>query len=428
MKINNSFDNQSKDNFFYGWIIVIAATIIYAITEIQVLGFGIFVKPIAGDMGWTREVITRAFGSYMILLGVFGILGGILVDRIGPRLLNLFGCIMIGVGLILCSRSDSVASFYVGFSVFGGIGFAFIFVPNQTTITRWFIAKKGLALGILFAGGGLGTLIASPLLQNWIANHGWRSGYLILGILVLCLAVPASLFLKKDPSVMGLTALGKGGTESAGPIGCRDPEQSVPKIKTLDFSLPEALRTREFWTCSVAITLMFLGFFMAQVNMVPHATDKGVPPSAAALALGLASAFNAFGRIFMGGISDKIGTKHSFYICLILGATMLVYLIFVNTSWMMYIFVIFFGLANGGATPQMPRLVSELFGVGSMGSIMGVTFLVTTLGPALGPVLGGAIFDRTGSYMTAFLTGATTILIALVLIMLIKVPKKTSEF
>jgi len=300
-----------------------------------------------------------------------------------------------------------------------------VFIPNQTTLARWFIAKKGLALGIMFAGGGIGTLIATPLLQSCIDSTGWRTAHFILGILVLSIPVPAALFLRKDPKEMGLAPLGEGEDTPGGPVPDKGAESAGPAIQTQDFTLPEAIKSGEFWIYNLAITLMFLGFFMAQVNMVPHATDMGVPAAAAALALGIASGLNAFGRLFMGGVSDNIGTKRSFYICLIIGAIMLFYLIPVNSAWMMYLFVIIFGFAYGGSVPQMPRMVSELFGLTSMGAIMGVSMLITTLGPAIGPILGGAIYDRTGSYTSAFITGGISILVALILIFVLKIPKKS---
>ncbi|MFH0730673.1 MAG: MFS transporter [Pseudomonadota bacterium] len=405
---------KAKSKLFYGWIIVIAMTLIYAIVELPVFAFGIFVKPIAGEMGWTREAITRAFGLYMILLGVFGFIGGILVDRFGPRILNFIGTITIGLGLLIASRADSLLMFYLGYGIMGGVGFALIFVPNQTTLARWFIAKKGLALGIMFAGGGIGAFIATPLLQACIASFGWRTSFFIVGILILCIPVPASLFLRKDPKGMGLVPLGEAETGTG----------DKPGLQTQDFTLPEAIISRAYWYINLAFALALLGFFMAQVNMVPHATDMGVPAAAAALALGIASGCNAFGRLFMGGVSDRIGTKRSFYICLGLGAITLFCLIPVSSASMMYVFVVFFGIAYGGMAPQAARMYSELFGLKAMGAIMGVATLLTMLGAAFGPVLGGLIYDKTGSYAPAFITGGISMSVAIFLVSIVKAPTK----
>jgi len=414
---------QGKPKLFYGWIIVIAVTLIYSISEIPIFTFSIFVKPIAGEMGCAREGITNAISLYFLFLGVFSILGGILVDRLGPRILNFIGTIMIGSGLIVSAQADSPMMFYLGFSAMGGIGFSFIFVPNQTTLARWFVAKKGLAIGIMFAGGGIGALIASYFLQVVIERSGWRTAFIILGICVLCIPVLASLFLRKDPEEMGLAPLGAGEGAPGGPPAAGG---GGPAIQTQDFTLGEAIKTGSFWIYNLAVTLIFYGFFMASVNLAPHLTDMGITAAAAAIGVGIVNGFNAFGRLFMGWVSDKIGTKRTFFICLIVGAIMVFYLIPVNATWMMVIFAAFFGVAFGGTVPQMPRLLSELFGLKYLGAIMGVGTLITTIGPALGPKVGSKIFGITGSYSLAFITGAIAILIAFVLIYIVKVPKKTS--
>ncbi len=422
--IENDSATQEKPKLFYGWIIVIAVTLIYTIAEIPIFTFSIFVKPIAGEMGCGREGITNAISLYFLFLGVFSILGGILVDRLGPRILNFIGTILIGTGLIVCSRAESTLIFYLGFSAMGGIGFSFIFVPNQTTLARWFIAKKGLAIGIMFAGGGIGALFASYFIQLCIDSSGWRTAFVILGILVLIIPVLASLFLKKDPKEMGLVPLGAGEGEPGGPPADKGAGGAGPAIQTQDISLPEAIKTGSFWIYNIAVTLMFYGFFMASVSLAPHLTDMGITAAAAALGVGIVNGSNAFGRLFMGWVSDKIGTKRTFSICLILGAIMVFYLIPVNATWMMYIFAVFFGVAFGGTVPQMPRLLSELFGLKYLGAIMGVGTLITTMGPALGPKVGSKIFGSTGSYSLAFVSGGIAILIALFLIFILKPPKR----
>ncbi len=424
--IENDSASQEEPKLFYGWIIVIAVTLIYSICEIPVFTFTLFIKPIAGDMGCAREVITNAISIYFLMLGVFSILGGILVDRIGPRILNFIGTILIGSGLIVASYAKDALMFYLGYSVMGGIGFSLIFVPNQTTLARWFIAKKGLAIGIMFAGGGIGALIASYFLQLCIDSSGWRTAFIILGILVVCIPVPVSLLLRKDPKDLGLVPLGDGDVLPGGQVGDKGAESAGPAIQPQNLTLPEAMKTGAFWIYNFAITLIFYGFFMAQVNLAPHVTDMGISAAAAAIGVGIVNGANAFGRLFMGWVSDKIGTKRSFYICLILGAIMLFYLIPVNKTWMMFIFAVCFGIAFGGTVPQMPRMLSELFGVKSLGAIMGVGTLITTAGPAIGPKVGSKIFGSTGSYSLAFVSGGIAILIALFLIFILKPPKNAA--
>ena len=415
-----------KQKLFYGWIIVIAATFIYAVSAGQVVSFGIFVKPMAKEFGWSRASLTGAFGLYILAMSVFSFVCGVLVDRFGPRVVNIAGGLALCLGFFFSSRVNALWQFYLSYSLLGGMGFSFLFISLSSTIPRWFIEKRGLALGILFAGGGIGGLIISPMLQSLIDSYDWRVAFLVLTGLACGIVLPAALFLKKEPQDMGLLPLGANkaasppeaegkGRESPGPGG----ETSVQ-----DYSLGQALKTGSFWIFGVTVVLTLLGVMMAQVNMVPHATDQGVPATTAALALGIAAAFNALGRLVMGAASDKIGTKRSICFCFILGACTLFWLIFVNKPWMMFLFVAPFGFAYGGFVPQIPRVISELYGVKSVGGILGLFTSLTAVGPALGPVLGGAIFDRTGSYDLAFLTGGVGILAGLVLVMLIKLPKR----
>ena len=411
---------------FYGWIIVIAATCIYAISAGQIVSFGIFVKPMAKELGWSRASLTGAFGLYILAMSLFSFVAGILVDRIGPRLLNVVGGLSLGLGFVLSSRVHAPWHFYLSYGLLGGLGFSFLFVSLSSTIPRWFIEKRGLALGILFAGGGVGGLMISPLLQSLIDRYDWRVAFLVLAALACCIILPAALFLRKEPKELGLKPLGadKAGSRTERKGEGKERPGTDTQEPARDYTLGEALKTKPFWIFAVTIVLALLGVMMAQVNMVPHATDKGVPTATAAVALGLAAAFNALGRLVMGAASDKIGTKRSLCSCLLLAACALFWLIFVNKPWMMFLFVVPFGFAYGGLVPQIPRVISELFGVKSVGGILGLFTSLTALGPAFGPVLGGVIFDRTGGYHLAFLLGGIGILIAFGLVFLLKNPKE----
>ena len=199
-------------------------------------------------------------------------------------------------------------------------------------------------------------------------------------------------------------------------------EKTDVQFQNQDYTVLEAMKTGAFWLFNLAVVLMMMGYFMAQVNMVPHFTDKGLPTASAAFAVGIFAAFKSFGTISIGGISDKIGTKRALGFCLLLGTIGLCWLIFVTQPWMMYLFAIFLGLSYGGSMPQIPRLVSELFGLKYMGGIMGVSMMISTLGTSLGPVLGGAIYDRVGNYSIAFAIGSAIILISFISLVLVRTP------
>jgi MFS family permease len=393
---------RQEVKLFHGWTIVIAALWIYAVAWGPGMCLGIFVKPIAEEFHWTRGTITGAFGLYMVVLGFLSIVGGIMVDRFGPRLTNLIGGFALGLGLFLISRINSLWQFYLCFSVLGGLGFAFIYVPLTATISRWFLKKKGLALGLLYSGGGIGGLVMSPLAQTWITQYGWRTSFAIVGIAVFCLIVPAALLLRKEPADLGLRPLGE---EAATPG-----TESASRTKGRDYTVAEALKTGVFWTYGLSVVLMFAGIMMAQINMVPHATDRGIPEATAALALGIAAAFNAIGRLGMGAVSDRIGTKRALCSSMLLASAMLFWLMAVEEPWMLFLFAVPFGFAYGGVVPQNPRVIEGLFGTRSLGGIMGVSALLAVIGPGLGPVLGAMIYDHTGSYDLAFLVGGLCIL------------------
>ncbi len=411
-----------NQKFFYGWIIVLAATIIYGVAAGQVVCFGVFVKPLSADLGWTRASITGAFGIYMIIMSIVAGLIGILLDRIGPRILCIAGGLFMGLGCFLCSKIDTKLQFYLCFSLLGGIGFSCMFVSLQSTVPRWFIQKKGLALGIFLAGQGIGGLMLSPLLQSWISRYGWRTAFVYLALVTVGLIIPASLLLKKEPADMGLSPLGADDSP-----GNKNQYDTPPE--PAGYTVPEALKTSSFWIFAISMILIFTGIMMAQINMMPHAIDSGISAKIAASALGLAALFNSIGRLVMGAVSDKIGTKKSLSICMILAAISLVWLTTVKEPWMIFAFVVPFGFAYGGCVPQIPRTISEMFGTKSMGGIFGVFTTITVLGPACGPPLGGSIFDKTGSYDTAFFIGAMSIIIGLALFFLLKPQKiKTNTF
>lgn len=412
---------RAGNGFFYGWIIVAAAAAIYAVAGGITVSFGVFLKPVAEEFDWTRTATVVAFALFVLSTGGFAVVSGHLSDRYGTRIIAFVGGLLMGLGLFLTSRVDNVWQFYLFYSVFGGIGFACLLIPITATISRWFVEKRGLALGIFYAGGGVGALVLSPLAQSWISNYGWQTAFVIIAVLTWVIILPLALLLKRDPSVMGLRPLGE---IEATPSEVADGDGEV---SSRDYTVREALRTRYFWMFGIALSLLWTGMMMAQVNMVAHATDHGIAEATAALALGIAAGVNAAGRVIVGALSDRVGTKRALGFSILVVSAMLFWLIAARQPWMLFLYAIPFGFAYGGSMPQTPRIVTELFGTKSMGAIMGVNGIFMSLGPALGPVIGTLIYDHTGSYSLAFMIGGLCALISFGIVILIKLPKRAGE-
>lgn len=411
-------NTKPAKKIFYGWIIVAASTVIYLIIAGPITSFGVFVKPMAAAFGWSRAATAMGFTLFIICNGWFAFISGYLSDRYGPKRVVAAGGLLVGCGFCLTSQIQNQFQFYLSFSVLGGVGFSCLYIPLITTITRWFVKKKGLALGIFYAGAGVGGLILSPLIQLWILRYGWENTFVIMGVLIVSIVVPFSFLIKRDPKEIGMCPLGEGQNEESSTENI----SHLPPVK--NYTVKEALRTRSLWINSFACMLSFNAVSMAQINMVPHATDIGIASTTAALALGSAAAFNAIGRLSMGILSDKIGTKPVIGISVIIVSVMVLWLIVVRSPLMLFVFALPFGFAYGGLVTQTPRVISELFGTKSMGAIMGVNAIFTSMGPALGPVIGAFIFDQTGSYSLAFLLGGLSAFSGFGLYMVLKLPRR----
>jgi MFS family permease len=414
---------NTKKAIFYGWWLVGAAALIYFVEASVVTTFGIYIKPIAKEfyqtgINYSRADLTLAFSFFMLATTVFGFVAGYLTDRyIKPNWMILLGGILIGLGLYLTSHIHNLWQFYLSYSLLGGSGFACVYIPLVSTIPRWFKSRQGLALGIFYAGGGIGGLIFSPLIESWIGDYGWRTAFVIMAIIVLCIIIPTSFFIKRDPSEKGLLPLGE--TASTG----KDPSakgQASPQTMGKSLTIVEAIRGKSLWIYSLAFSLILAGILMAQVNLVPNATDVGIASATASLALGFANGFNAAGRLAGGFFADRIGSRKSLIFCLLLGAATLFYFIIVDQPWMLFLFAIPFGFAYGFSLPQQPRIAAQLFGVKNLGSIMGFQGFLGVWGPAFGPFLGSYIFDHTGNYKLALILGGAGLLVGLVLILLLK--------
>jgi MFS family permease len=418
--------NQAKvPHLFYGWVVVATAFCVALVAYGVQYSFGIFLNPLREDFGWSVALVSGAASLFMFSRGALAILTGWATDRYGPRIIVAIGGFFLGLGLILTSQISAAWQLYIFYGLMAGFGLSVAFAPLVATTSRWFVSKRGLAIGIVLAGIGMGTVVMSPLARYLIATYGWSRSYIIIGLLAWIIVIPGALLLRRSPEEKGLLPLGK-----AEAIAGDDRNSSIAEKgdsltpKRAGFSLKDAVHTKAFWLLLAMIIFWSICVQMIMIHIYPHATDLNIPEVVAANFMSLIGVFSIIGRLAMGAISDRLGGRLTLAICLVLQALAMFWLLRATDIWMLYLFAAAFGFAYGGCVPQLPVIAGEIFELKSIGTIVGVQMLGVAIGGAIGPLLGGRMFDVTGTYYLAFIISGVCTILALILLAFIRVPRK----
>jgi len=399
-----------KTRFFYGYIIVIISFFAIMLTLGMQLIFGVFFKPIIAELGWTRAVTSGAFSLSMVISGLIGIVMGWLNDRFGPRIVITLCGLLAALGYLLMSQVQAVWHLYLFFGVLLGIGSS-TFVPLLSTVARWFVGRRSMMTGIVFAGAGVGMLILPLAINQLIAAYDWRVSCLILGVIILVIVVSSAQFMKRDPSQMGQAAYGESNTAQEG-----------LNFKTKDYSFKEAMLTKPFWLFCATLLCYGFCFFSLQVHIVPYVTDLGISATTAAAILATVGGATIIGQIGLGSAGDKLGYKRTFLLGIVLVALAVFTLMPARELWTFFLLAVFLGLGFGDCSTMESPIAAWLFGLASHGMILGFLTFIFTIGGAIGPLLCGYIFDATGNYQSAFLVCAVISIVAIILTIFLKPP------
>lgn len=392
---------MNRPRIFYGYWILVAAfliSLVYAGSVTYVFGF--FVKPLQLELGWGRGEIMLGFMLYALAGGLASPPAGWLVDRFGGRKVVLVCAVLSGALFCLFALVNDLWLFLLLWAVNGAASAGTGSVPTSSMVTNWFVRRRGLAIGIMAAGVGVGGLVFVPLVNSGLMPAlGWRGTFIALGIINGLVIAPLAAFVMKDrPSEMGLNPDGAEGsalTYSA---------EKAPSHGNLP--LKSALGTAAFWL--IAAGFLFGGFSQAGVlqNQAPYLGDARVDPGLVSLALGTVGLFSMFGKIFFGWLCQRINPKYGWAIGVTLQASAAVVLMNISAGGrpeLIWLYAVLFGLGVGGWLPSMSLLISSGFGLASYGAIFGAISLVFGIGQALGPLTAGYLYDGTGSYHLAIL-------------------------
>lgn len=392
--------------FFYGWIVIAVTFVTMAIGVNARTSFSLFFPPIIEEFGWERGVTAGAFSFGFLISAIMSPLMGRLMDRAGPRAVMELGVGLMAAGLLLAPLTTQPWHLYLTIGVLVGAGSVCLGYSGQSLfLPNWFIRKRGLAIGLAFAGVGFGSITVLPWVQHMIEQSGWRTACSTMGILVLVVLVPVNLLLRKRPQDMGLQPDGDGA-----PSASFRPVSNVVDhawVNT-DWTLRRAMRTARYWWLALGLFGGLYTWYAVQVHQTKYLLDIGFSPGVAAWALGMVSLFGVPGQILLGHLSDRIGREWiwtvsgvGFAICF----AALIGLEYAPSLALVYLMVISQGFLGYGVTSIMGAVVVEIFQGEHFGSIFGTLMLAALAGGAAGPLVTGIVHDIYGSYTPAFAIG-----------------------
>ncbi|MGA7808295.1 MFS transporter [Bradyrhizobium sp.] len=393
--------------FFYGWVVVAVTFVTMAIGVNARTAFSLFFPPILSEFGWERGVTAGAFSFGFVVSAIVSPLIGRLMDRAGPRAVMELGVALMAGGLLLAPLTSQPWHLYVTIGVMVGAGSICLGYSGQSLfLPNWFIRRRGLAMGIAFAGVGIGSVTLLPWVQRMIEATGWRTACTAMGLMVLIVLAPINLLLRKRPEDIGLRPDG----EAAPHPTAKKPLSNIidPAWAAIDWTLPRALRTARFWWIALGYFCGLYIWYAVQVHQTKFLLDIGFSPNLAVWALGFVSLLGIPGQIVLGHLSDRIGREAiwaiacaGFAICF--GA--LIALKYQPSFVLIYLMVFAQGALGYGLTSIMGAVVLEIFLGPHYGSIFGCIMLASLAGGAAGPWITGLLHDLTGDYTIAFAIG-----------------------
>jgi len=384
----------------YPWIVIGIAFFTVGVAFGARNAFAVFLIAVIEEFHWSRALASGALMVGSVMWTLVAPVIGILLDRFGPRVVLTGGSIVMALGFVISGLAHTVAEFYLGMGIFVGIGFAALTMTSQATfLSNWFILRRGMAIGMVASGIGLGILVIVPVTQWLIATYGWRVAFFILAGLLAAVVAPVNYFFQRQrPEQMNLKP----------DFGDSPPQASARPTRATSVdgpSLKAALRDRRFWAFAFGVLAGAIPLHMVLIHQVAAVSDAGFSKELAAFALGMIGLFAAPAMIFMGFLADRIGRQKAYLLgsaSLMMGIFLLMMITDAGQYWLLYAFPPFIAFGFSSRQSLYPTIAADLFHGKSFGAIIGAIALFIGAGSGIGPWLGGAIHDWTGDYFWAF--------------------------
>jgi len=367
--------------------------------------FGVFFVAMLDAFGWSRAATAGVISLAIIFEGACLPWAGGLIDRIGGRITLISGGIVLLIGLGFASTVSALWQFYFWIGIVSAVGIALIgMVPHVAILSREFPNRRGTALGIAWAGGGVGIVLLVPVTQLMIDRWGWSPAYLGLALITVVLVIPPVLFFMPR------------GTAAAGaPVV----QKSAGKESASDWTVKRALTNWGFWLLFIARTLASMGNQVIVTHQIAHAVDVGYAKVFAASIFGLMGVISIGGRILFGYLADVMNRQMVFTWVQVISAFGILALLSMHdasTPWLLYIYAVCYGLGQGSRALVLSAISADIFQGKHFGAIFGYFTFSIGLGGAIGAWLGGFLFDVTHSYAVSFWVSLACLIVSVFIV------------
>jgi sugar phosphate permease len=416
-------DTPLPRKLHYGWIVA-GATFFSGLIMAGAVGApGIFIIPLQQEFGWTTSDISAALAVRFFLFGIMAPFAAALMNKYGVRRIVLIAQAIVAACLVTSLWMTSIWHLLLLWGVGVGLGTGMTaLVLGATVATRWFVAQRGLVVGILTASVATGQLIFLPLLTSLAVDYGWRMALIVVCVAVGCAALAMLLLMRDRPSDVGLLPYGHEGPSPLAP-----PVPSASITAAAFGALRDAARTKAFW-------VLFGTFFICgastngliQTHFIPMCVDFGLSQTNAAGLLAAIGVFDFVGTIASGWLADRYDNRWLLFWYYGLRGLSLVFLPFTNfTFFGLSIFAVFYGLDWIATVPPTVRLTAQKFGVERANLVFGWIFAGHQIGAAMAAFAAG--FSRTmlATYLPAFFAAGALCIIAAVVVLTIDERRRT---
>ena len=351
----------------------------------------LFVDPIRQSTGWKLSDIQWGFTLFIVFETWVMPLEGWLIDSMGPRLFTTIAGVLCGLGWSSLAYSTARWQLYTSYSI-AGVGAAFVYSGSIASALKWFPDRRGLAAGVIAGGFGSGAALFIPVIAAIIHNQGYRTAFLVTGILQGIVIIAVAQMLHHP------------GSEFAAAHAARPATHHRVRRSGEQFTTPEMLRTQHFYLLYLMFVLMATGGLLVTAQAGPVAAEWGISRTALTAALALDRISNGVSRVAWGWVSDHIGRETSMAVAFALQAACLLSVLYVGrwsgTLFTITLILVFF--TYGEVFSLFPSLTGDYFGAAHAASNYSFLYNAKGVASIIGGGLAAVLFEKFGSWSAAF--------------------------